>query len=121
MRGSIGASSAPKLIKRFWFQTSRLAAYFLLFPILTHPRLPALARCGVPPGEGECRYVGIRNFASRLTVAGHQADVAAPQGCAVHTIEDVAFSDGAVFGRYGHVAAVIECSLKCLANVLVRS
>src|SRR5579884_3723026 len=90
-----------------------------LFPVLAHPRFPALAGSRVAAGKGERRNVRVRNRNLVARIAGNDAHYRLRQRRPGAPIENVAFNLVPVPLGDGDVAAIIECPLQRQAQLVV--
>jgi len=54
-----GPLAFTRLVQGFGLEIQISLATGFLFPIFADPGFPAFARGGIPPGEGQCRNIGI--------------------------------------------------------------
>src|SRR5271154_2292756 len=94
-------------------------AYALLFPVLTDPGFPALARLRIAPAKRQRRDIAIRELLPRRAIAGHHPYKACLQRRAAYAIENVALGHRAILASYGHIAAIIERRFQRLAHILI--
>src|SRR5215472_7611448 len=88
-----------------------------LFPVLSHPRFPAPAGCGVASTESQGGDLRILNRDLLVRIFGKEPDRGIGKRFSGAAVEDVALNFAAVLAGDGNVAAVIEGLLQSLTQL----
>ena len=106
------------LVEVFGFDLDINLARLFLFPVLAHPRFPALARRRIAASECQARNLGISNANFLRLGLREKPHHRFSQRSSGAPIENISFDGAAVFQRNGDVAAIVKSLLKRLAKFL---